>query len=148
MADLYVVATPIGNLDDISQRALDVLSSVALIAAEDTSHTVKLLNHFNIKTPMISYHKFNEDERSQYIIEKMLSENTDVAIVTDAGTPCISDPGYDLIKKARERGIGVFGIPGAYAAVTALSISGFPTDRFAFYGFLEREKRDQTEQLK
>lgn len=147
MPTLYVVATPIGNLSDMTPRAIDILSSVSLIAAEDTSHTIKLLNYFNIKTHMISYHKYNEAERTDEIIIKMLDENIDVAIVTDAGTPCISDPGYDLIASARKHGISVIGIPGACAAVTALSISGFPVDQFAFYGFLERNKKDMIEQL-
>lgn len=148
MPTLYVVATPIGNLSDMTPRAVETLSSVALIAAEDTSHTIKLLNYFNIKTHMISYHKYNEAERTDEIINKMLDENIDVAIVTDAGTPCISDPGYDLIARARKSGIDVIGIPGACAAVTALSISGFPVNRFAFYGFPERNKKDMLEQLK
>lgn len=148
MPTLYVVATPIGNLSDFSPRATETLRSVQLIAAEDTSHTIKLLNHFNIKTPMISYHKYNEAERTEIIINKMLSENADIAIVTDAGTPCISDPGYDLISAARSRGITVIGIPGACAAVTALSISGFPSDTFAFFGFLNRDKNEQLKQLK
>lgn len=147
MPVLYVVATPIGNLSDFSPRAIETLSSVALIAAEDTSHTIKLLNHFDIKTPMISYHKYNEAERTTVIINKMLTENADVAIVTDAGTPCISDPGYDLISAARKHGITVIGIPGACAAITALSISGFPSDSFAFFGFLSRDKGEQIKQL-
>ncbi|MBE5818687.1 MAG: 16S rRNA (cytidine(1402)-2'-O)-methyltransferase [Clostridiales bacterium] len=148
MPTLFVVATPIGNLSDISPRALETLQNVSLIAAEDTSHTIKLLNHFEIKTHMISYHKYNESERASSIISKMLDEDIDVAIVTDAGTPCISDPGYDLIAAARENGINVIGVPGACAAVTALSISGFPVDRFAFYGFLERDKKESLAQLK
>lgn len=147
MPVLYVVATPIGNLSDFSPRAIETLNSVALIAAEDTSHTIKLLNHFDIKTPMISYHKYNEAERTAVIINKMLAENTDVAIVTDAGTPCISDPGYDLIAAARKHDITVIGIPGACAAITALSISGFPSDSFAFFGFLSRDKGEQIKQL-
>lgn len=147
MPTLYVVATPIGNLSDMTPRAIETLSNVSLIAAEDTSHTIKLLNYFDIKTRMISYHKYNESERADEIINKMLNENIDVAVVTDAGTPCISDPGYDLIARARINGIDVIGVPGACAAVTALSISGFPVDRFAFYGFLERNKKDMLEQL-
>lgn len=147
MPTLYVVATPIGNLSDMSPRAKETLSSVSLIAAEDTTHTIKLLNSFDIKTPMISYHKYNEAEKAPYIIEKMSNEAIDVAIVTDAGTPCISDPGYDLIALARKNGIKVIGIPGPSAAVTALSISGFPVDTFTFIGFLERDERTQREQL-
>lgn len=147
MPTLYVVATPIGNLSDMTPRAIKTLCDVALIAAEDTSHTIKLLNYFNIKTRMISYHKYNESERTNEIIDKMLNENIDVAIVTDAGTPCISDPGYDLIAAARKNDINVIGVPGACAAVTALSVSGFPVDRFAFYGFLARNKKDMLEQL-
>lgn len=147
MPTLYVVATPIGNLSDLSPRAKEILSTVELIAAEDTSHTVKLLNYFDIKTHMISYHKFNEAERTPYIIGKMLEDGIDVAIVTDAGTPCISDPGYDLIAAARQSNINVIGVPGPCAAVTALSISGFQVDRFAFYGFLDRDNNRRTAQL-
>lgn len=140
MGKLYIVATPIGNLDDMSQRAIETLKSVDLIAAEDTRHTNKLLNHFNIKCKMVSYHKFNEKERTVNIIDKILMDNIDVALVSDAGTPCISDPGYELVKNARENGIQVIGISGPSAVVTALSISGFDTKSFSFYGFLPREK--------
>lgn len=148
MPTLYVVATPIGNLSDFSPRAKETLQNVSLIAAEDTTHTIKLLNYFNIKTPMVSYHKYNEAEKTPYLINRMLSENIDIAIVTDAGTPCISDPGYDLINSARQNSIEVIGIPGCCAAVTALSISGFKADTFTFIGFLERNKSEQIEQLK
>ena len=147
MPTLYVVATPIGNLQDFSPRAIQTLSEVQLIAAEDTGHTLKLLNHFSIRTPMISYHKYNEAERAGQLIRRMREENIDVALVTDAGTPCISDPGFDLVKAARQGGIPVIGIPGPSAAVTALSISGFPTDNFAFIGFLPREKQPKAQAL-
>lgn len=143
MSKLYIVATPIGNLSDFSPRAISTLSQVQLIAAEDTSHTLKLLNHFSINTPMISYHKYNEAERTQKLIQRILNEDIDIALVTDAGTPCISDPGYDLVRAARRAGISVIGIPGPCAAITALSICGFPTDYFAFIGFLPRDKQSQ-----
>ncbi len=148
MPTLYVVATPIGNLSDFSPRAIETLQNVSLIAAEDTSHTIKLLNYFNIKTPMVSYHKYNEAEKTPILIKKMLDENIDIAIVTDAGTPCISDPGYDLINAARQSNIQIIGIPGCCAAVTALSISGFEVNSFTFIGFLERDKQEQIHQLK
>ncbi len=148
MPTLYVVATPIGNLSDMSPRAIETLRTVDLIAAEDTTHTIKLLNHFEIKTHMISYHKYNEAERTPAIISRMLNEGINVAVVTDAGTPCISDPGYDLIASARGHGIDVVGVPGACAAITALSVSGFCVDRFAFYGFLDRDKKERLRQLK
>lgn len=143
MGKLYVVATPIGNLKDMSQRAVETLKSVNFIAAEDTRHTIKLLNYFNIKCKMVSYHKFNEKERSDDIISKMKNEDIDVALVSDAGTPCISDPGCYLVRQAREAGIEVIGISGPSAAITALSVSGFDTDNFTFIGFLPRDKSDR-----
>ena len=148
MRKLYVVPTPIGNLGDMTERAIETLNSCNLILAEDTRHTQKLLNHFNIKTKMISYHKFNEKQRSEEIIQKILDEEINVALVTDAGTPCISDPGYELVKEARERGIEVIGLTGASALTTALSISGIETFEFAFYGFLPRKKSELDNALK
>ncbi len=140
MSKLYVVPTPIGNLGDMTQRAVETLNDCDLILAEDTRHTQKLLNYFNIKTKMISYHKFNEKQRSEEIIQRLLNENINVALVTDAGTPCISDPGYELVREVREKGIEVIGLAGASALTTALSISGIETYEFAFYGFLPRKK--------
>lgn len=148
MSKLYVVPTPIGNLADMTERAIETLSNCDLILAEDTRHTQKLLNHFNINTKMISYHKFNEKQRSKEIIQEILSENKNVALVSDAGTPCISDPGYELIKEARENEIEILGLAGASALVTALSISGIEAFEFAFYGFLPRKKGELEEALK
>ncbi len=148
MSNLYVVPTPIGNLGDMTERAIETLNNCDLILAEDTRHTLKLLNHFNIKTKMISYHKFNEKQRSEEIIQKITDEGINVALVTDAGTPCISDPGYELVKEARERGIEVIGLTGASALTTALSISGIETFEFAFYGFLPRKKSELDGALK
>ena len=148
MAKLILVPTPIGNLEDITLRALRILKEVDLILAEDTRHTQKLLNHFNIKTKMISYHKFNEKQRSEEIIHKLLNEDINAALVTDAGTPCISDPGYELVREVREKGIEVIGLTGASALTTALSISGIETYEFAFYGFLPRKKSELDTALK
>lgn len=142
MPTLYVVATPIGNLQDLSPRAIDTLKNVALIAAEDTRMTMKLLHVFDIHTPLTSCHMHNEEAKGAWLAEKMLAENIDVAVTTDAGTPCVSDPGYGLVKAAVERGIDVLPIPGCCAAVSALSVSGFDTREFTFYGFLPREKKD------
>lgn len=135
MGKLYVVATPIGNLADITQRALDVLKSVDIIACEDTRQTLKLLNHYDIKKKLISYHKFNEIDKSQMLINNILS-GLDVAIVTDAGTPCISDPGYVLVRQARLNNIEILAIPGASAVVSAISVSGLDAKQFCFIGFL------------
>ena len=148
MSKLYVVPTPIGNLGDMTERAINTLSECDLILAEDTRHTQKLLNHFNIKTKMISYHKFNEKQRSEEVIQKILNEEINVALVTDAGTPCISDPGYELVKEVRENGIEVIGLAGASALITALSVAGIDTFEFAFYGFLPRKKSDLDMALK
>ncbi len=147
MPTLYVVATPIGNLQDMTPRAIDTLKNVALIAAEDTRVTKKLLNVFEIDTPLTSCHQHNEDTKGAWLAEKMLAENIDVAVTTDAGTPCISDPGYGLVKACVERGIEVLPIPGCCASVSAMSVSGFDTREFAFYGFLPREKKDLREKL-
>ena len=147
MPTLYVVATPIGNLQDMTPRAVDTLKNVALIAAEDTRVTKKLLNVFDIDTPLTACHQHNEDTKGIWLADRMLAENIDVAVTTDAGTPCISDPGYALVKACVERGIEVIPIPGCCASVSAMSVSGFDTREFAFYGFLPREKKDLKEKL-
>ena len=147
MPTLYVVATPIGNLQDMTPRAIDTLRKVALIAAEDTRVTKKLLNVFDIDTPLTACHQHNEDTKGIWLADRMLAENIDVAVTTDAGTPCISDPGYALVKACVERGIEVIPIPGCCASVSAMSVSGFDTREFAFYGFLPREKKDLKEKL-
>lgn len=147
MSKLYVVPTPIGNLSDMTERAIEVLSNSDLILAEDTRHTQKLLNFFDIKVHVVSYHKFNEKSRSQEIINEILNENKVVSLVTDAGTPCISDPGYELVKSAREAGIEVIGLAGASAVTIALSVAGIDTYQFAFYGFLPRKKGELEEAL-
>ena len=136
---LFVVGTPIGNLSDFSPRAVETLKSVDLIAAEDTRVTLKLLNHFEIKKPMVSYHEHNIREKSDYLVSKMLA-GENIAIVTDAGMPCISDPGEDLVKVASSHGIRVFVVPGPTAAMSALAISGLDTTRFSFEGFLTVQK--------
>ena len=142
MPTLYVVATPIGNLSDLSPRAVDTLKNVSLIAAEDTRVTMKLLNDYDIHTPLTSCHQHNEATKGAAIAERMLAEGIDVALTTDAGTPCVSDPGEGLVSAAIDRGIEVIPVPGCCAAVAALSVSGFDTREFAFYGFLPREKKD------
>jgi len=145
--ELYVVATPIGNREDITLRALNVLGGVDLVAAEDTRHTLRFLSHHNIKRRLISYHEHNERERTKNLLDK-LNSGLSVALVSNAGTPTVSDPGYQLIKAAIESGIRVVPIPGVSAAVTALSVSGMPTDSFAFVGFLARKKGKRLEQLR
>lgn len=147
MPTLYVVGTPIGNLGDMTPRAVEVLRSVALIAAEDTRVTRKLTNHFGIDTPLTSCHQHNEADKGETLAERMLEEGIDLALTTDAGTPCISDPGYGLVQAAVKRGIPVVAVPGCCAAVCALSISGMDTREFAFYGFLPREKKALREKL-
>lgn len=147
MPTLYVVGTPIGNLGDMTPRAVEVLRSVALIAAEDTRVTRKLTNHFGIDTPLTSCHQHNEADKGEALAQRMLEEGIDLALTTDAGTPCISDPGYGLVQAAVKRGIPVVAIPGCCAAVCALSISGMDTREFAFYGFLPREKKTLREKL-
>lgn len=132
---LYVVATPIGNLGDLSLRAQQILAEVTLIAAEDTRHTGRLLQHFNIKAELISLHDHNERQRANYLIER-LSQGDSIALVSDAGTPLISDPGFILVRAVREAGYQVSPIPGCCAFVAALSASGLPSDRFSFLGFL------------
>ncbi len=143
---LYLVATPIGNLDDITLRALKVLKEVDVIAAEDTRHTLGLLNHFEIKKPLISYYKEIEKEKSDSIIE-LLEEGKNVAVVSDAGTPGISDPGEEIVKKCIENGIDIIPIPGACAFVNALIASGFSTREFIFVGFLSTNRKEKVEKL-
>jgi len=140
---LYVVATPIGNLQDITLRAIEILKSVDLIAAEDTRHAAKLLNHYGIKTPRVSYYDEVEQSRSHEIVKK-INKGIDVALISDSGTPGISDPGYRLINLALQNAIRVVPIPGPSAALSALVASGFATDRFVFEGFLPRKKGRKT----
>lgn len=144
MGTLFIVATPIGNLNDFSKRALETLKESDLILVEDTRQTIKLLNHFDIKTKMVSYHKFNEKERTKEIIDA-LKDDKNIALVSDAGTPCISDPGYILVKEARKNDIKVIGIPGCSAVITALSVGGLDTSSFAFYGFVPTENKAKKE---
>lgn len=141
---LYVCATPIGNLDDMTFRVVKCLQSVDVIAAEDTRNSIKLLNHFEIKTPMMAYHEFNKYDKARVLVQDMLA-GKNVAIITDAGTPCVSDPGEELVRQAVEAGITVTSLPGPVAAVTALTISGLPTRRFAFEAFLPTEKANKKE---
>jgi 16S rRNA (cytidine1402-2'-O)-methyltransferase len=143
---LYIVATPIGNLEDMTPRAIEALRKADLVVAEDTRNSLVLLNHFDIKTKIISYHKFNERKRTEEILSNLIREET-VALVCDAGTPCISDPGYILVQSAAEQGVEVIGICGACAATTALSVSGFNSDTFMFNGFLPREKGASVKRL-
>lgn len=143
---LYVVATPIGNLNDISKRALEILNDVDLIACEDTRQTIKLLNHYDIKTKMLSYHKFNEKDKSISLVKDLI-EGKNIALVSDAWTPCISDPGYNLVKEAREANIEIYGVPGASATVTALSISGLSTTHYSFIGFLSNDTSKFNEEI-
>ncbi len=143
---LYIVATPIGNLDDISLRAIATLNAVDLIAAEDTRHSKYLLNHLEIETPMISCHEHNENARSEVLLEK-LTAGSNVALISDAGTPLISDPGYRLVVAAQQAGIRVSPIPGANSAIAALSAAGLPTENFYFCGFLSSRTRERGQQL-
>jgi 16S rRNA (cytidine1402-2'-O)-methyltransferase len=136
---LYLVATPVGNLEDISLRALRILKEVDLIACEDTRHTAKLLNHYGIRTHSQSYHKFNEESRAQQLVQ-MLREGKNIALVSDSGTPLVSDPGYELVSSCRREGIQVIPIPGPSAAIAALIASGLPTDSFCFSGFLPSKR--------
>jgi 16S rRNA (cytidine1402-2'-O)-methyltransferase len=144
---LYLVATPIGNLQDITFRAVNTLKEVDVIAAEDTRQSIKLLNHFEIKKPLISYHEHNKNAKGNFLIEQLLA-GKNIALVSDAGSPGISDPGEDLVKLAIENEIMVTMIPGAVAAVTGLVISGLSTGRFVFEGFLPMNKRTRQEHLK
>lgn len=139
---LYLCATPIGNLEDITFRVLRTLKEVDLIAAEDTRNTIKLLNHFEIKTPMTSYHEYNKVDKAAYLVNKLI-EGTNIALVTDAGTPGISDPGEEIVRQAYEAGIRVTSLPGACACITALTLSGLSTRRFAFEAFLPTDKKER-----
>ncbi len=139
---LYVCPTPIGNLEDITIRVLNVLKSVDLIAAEDTRHTLKLLNHYDIKKPLTSYHEHNMKQKGKILIDKLL-KGENIALVSDAGMPGISDPGEDLIRLAIENGVRVVGLPGPSASLLALVISGLPTNRFVFEGFLPSNKKER-----
>lgn len=139
---LYLCATPIGNLDDITLRVLNTLKEADLIAAEDTRHSIKLLNHFDIKTPMTSYHEFNKIDKARYLVGQM-QQGVNIALVTDAGTPGISDPGEELVKQCYEAGIEVTSLPGPAACVTALTISGLSTRRFCFEAFLPVDKKQR-----
>ena len=143
---LYLCATPIGNLGDITLRVLRVLKEADLIAAEDTRNSIKLLNHFDIKTPMTSYHEYNKIEKAYTLIEKM-REGMNIALITDAGTPGISDPGEELARMCMDAGIEVTSLPGPAACITALTLSGLPTRRFAFEAFLPMEKKERKEVL-
>ena len=142
MGNLYVVATPIGNLNDMTERAIGTLKEVDYILCEDTRTSLKLLNHFDIKNKLVSYHKFNEQDRSDSIIND-LKKGMNIAVISDAGTPCINDPGEVIVRRAREEQIPVFGIGGISAVITALSISGLDSSSFTYYGFFPREKKEQ-----
>lgn len=146
-SSLYIVATPIGNLSDLSARAIKVLSEVDFIAAEDTRNTVKLLTYLGIKKPMISYYEQNKREHGKIIIKRMKEEGMSCALVSDAGTPAISDPGEDLVRMCAEEGIDVFSVPGPCAAICALTLSGLFTGRFVFEGFLSTAKNSRLERL-
>ena len=143
---LYIVATPIGNSRDMSPRGRDILSSVDIIAAEDTRRSMVLLGKLEIRNKLVSNHKFNEYGKARYFVDEMLSGKS-IAVITDAGTPCISDPGNELIRAAVEAGIDVIGVPGCCAAVTALSVSGFDLSSFLFYGFFPRENAERRKLL-
>ena len=143
---LYLCATPIGNLEDITFRVIRTLKEVDLIAAEDTRHSIKLLNHFEIKTPMTSYHEFNKVDKAKYLVEQLLS-GVQIALITDAGTPGISDPGEELVKQAYAAGVEVTSLPGACAGITALTLSGLSTRRFVFEAFLPSDKKEKQKVL-
>ena len=144
---LYLCATPIGNLEDMTFRVIRTLKEVDLIAAEDTRNSIKLLDHFEIQTPMTSYHEYNKYEKGRKLVEKLL-EGQNIALITDAGTPGISDPGEELVKMCYESGISVTSLPGAAACITALTISGLSTRRFAFEAFLPSDKKEREQILK
>ena len=149
-ATLFIVPTPIGNLSDITERSLEILRSVDLIAAEDTRHTGKLLSHYQIKTKTFALHDHNEQQKAEYLVSKLQS-GISIALVSDAGTPLISDPGYHLVNTCRAHGVKVVPLPGPCAAVTAMSASGLPSDRFSFEGFLpskEKARNDKITELK
>ena len=139
---LYLCATPIGNLEDMTMRAVRILGEVDLIAAEDTRNSIKLLNHFDIHTPMTSYHEYNKIDKGKILVQKLLA-GENLALITDAGTPGISDPGEELVRMCRDEGITVTSLPGACACVTALTLSGLPTRRFCFEAFLPRDKKEK-----
>ncbi len=143
---LYLCATPIGNLGDMTPRVIETLGMVDLIAAEDTRNSIKLLNHFEIKTPMTSYHEYNKVEKADVLVAKLL-EGQNIALITDAGTPAISDPGEVLVQKCQQAGITVTSLPGAVACITALTLSGLSTRRFCFEGFLPSDKKEKKEIL-
>lgn len=143
---LYICPTPIGNLEDITLRTLKVLEEVDIIAAEDTRHTLKLLNHYNIKKPLISYHEHNKKSKGELLLKKLM-EGVKIALVTDAGMPGISDPGEDIIRLCIEEDIDIVALPGATASILALVLSGFPTGKFVFEGFLPTKKKDRIKEL-
>ncbi|HEY0634392.1 MAG TPA: 16S rRNA (cytidine(1402)-2'-O)-methyltransferase [Gammaproteobacteria bacterium] len=143
---LYVVATPIGNLGDMTPRAIEVLKNVGHIAAEDTRHSGALLRHFGISTPMVALHDHNERQRTEMLLERLMA-GEDIALISDAGTPLISDPGYHLVRQTRAAGVKVVPVPGASALIAALSVSGLPTDRFSFEGFLPAKRGARTARL-
>lgn len=143
---LYLCATPIGNLGDMTPRVIETLTDVDMIAAEDTRNSIKLLNHFAIKTPMTSYHEYNKIEKAEYLVEQM-RQGRNIALITDAGTPAISDPGEVLVAKCHEAGITVTSLPGAAACITALTLSGLGTRRFCFEAFLPADKKEKAEIL-
>lgn len=143
---LYIVATPIGNLDDITQRALRLLGEADLVAAEDTRHSMKLLQHFGIRAQLVSLHEHNEERHMEKVLAP-LAEGKTVALISDAGTPLISDPGFRLVREARRRGFSVRPVPGASSVIAALSVAGLPTDRFAFEGFLPAKAAARRERL-
>ena len=144
---LFLCATPIGNLEDITLRTIRTLKEVDLIAAEDTRHSIKLLNHFEIKTPMTAYHEHNKYDKAKLLVEKLLA-GMNVALITDAGTPAISDPGEELVKQCYQEGIVVTSLPGPSACITALTVSGLSTRRFCFEAFLPHEKKERAAILK
>ncbi|MDO5457507.1 MAG: 16S rRNA (cytidine(1402)-2'-O)-methyltransferase [Atopococcus tabaci] len=143
---LYLVPTPIGNLDDMTFRAIDILKTVDYVAAEDTRHTMKLFNHFSLETPLLSYHEHNKEGRIPELVN-LLKEGKDIAQVSDAGTPIISDPGYELVQACLDQGVAVIPLPGANAAVTALIASGISPQPFYFYGFLSQQKKNRRAEL-
>lgn len=145
---LYLCATPIGNLEDITFRVVRTLKEADLIAAEDTRNSLKLLNHFEIKTPMTSYHEYNKIEKARYLVERMQKEGIQVALITDAGTPGISDPGEELVRQCYEAGVEVTSLPGPAACITALTLSGMATRRFCFEAFLPSDKKEKQQILK
>ena len=145
-AQLFVVAPPIGHLDDMSYRAIDVLKSVSLIAAEDTRTSAQLMKHFNISTPLTACHEHNESNKIEILVQKLLN-GEDMALISDAGTPLISDPGFKLVRAAQANGIRVIPVPGACAAIAALSAVGLPSDRFSFQGFLSAKQSQRVQQL-